>query len=119
MKTKTIYLFDSNQNTIVKIGKKTRKRAKKIMKRRELEMRIIKNAEKAAEFDAYMANKIWNKDKGEKRPIVINLERIVETIELKGNSQKVSSTVICSIYNDIAKRLGWRFVDTSHKAFNS
>ena len=82
MKTKTIYVFDMEQNTIVKISKKARKRAKKIIKKRELEARIVANVEKAEAFDAYMANKIMSDKMEEKRPVVVNLERLVGNLNV-------------------------------------
>ncbi len=46
-------------------------------------------------------------------------KRPVDNPERSDNSISLSPEKICTIYNDVAKILGWRFVDTSHKVFNS
>lgn len=43
----------------------------------------------------------------------------VNKTEHSANSVSLSPEKLCEIYNDIAERLGWRFIDPSHKIFNS
>lgn len=93
MKTKTIYVFDMEQNTIVKISKKARKRAKKIIKKRELEARIVANVEKAEAFDAYMANKIMSDKMEEKRP----MQKTEREMNIKEFNQRLTNQILTNL----------------------
>lgn len=93
MKTKTIYVFDMEQNTIVKISKKARKRAKKIIKKRELEARIVANVEKAEAFDAYMANKIMSDNMEEKRP----MQKTEREMNIKEFNQRLTNQILTNL----------------------
>ncbi|MGV0946017.1 hypothetical protein ACTS93_02375 [Empedobacter falsenii] len=93
MKTKTIYVFDMEQNTIVKISKKARKRAKKIIKKRELEARIVANVEKAEAFDAYMANKIMSDNMEEKR----SMQKTEREMNIKEFNQRLTNQILTNL----------------------
>ena len=83
------------------------------MKKRALEARILRNVDKAAEFDKYMANKIWGGT--EKRPIVINLERVVDKIKVKQFNDLLSSSVLNSL-NQSKKKVQEAFSGSNRKA---
>ena len=93
MKTKTIYVFDMEQNTIVKISKKAQKRAKKIIKKRELETRIVANVEKAEAFDAYMANKIMSDNMEEKR----SMQKTEREMNIKEFNQRLTNQILTNL----------------------
>lgn len=81
------------QNTIVKISKKAQKRAKKIIKKRELEARIVANVEKAEAFDAYMANKIMSDNMEEKRP----MQKTEREMNIKEFNQRLTNQILTNL----------------------
>lgn len=81
------------QNTIVKISKKAQKRAKKIIKKRELEARIVANVEKAEAFDAYMANKIMSDNMEEKR----SMQKTEREMNIKEFNQRLTNQILTNL----------------------